>query len=313
MSNNNINDIEKAPYHIHDRFWWNTLENGKIAKEFFQSHLPANIRQVLNFESIKLESGNFIESNLRTQATDMLFSAQFGERQGYLYLLVEHQSTPCKIMPFRILRYTTAIMKRHLKEHDTEVLPVVYPLVVYSGNKPYNYSMDIFDLFGSNKDLAIDTLLKPAKLIKFNDIDDNKIQQYVFHGVIIKMMQHIYDADILPVMEQEVVPMLRNLVSSLGSDFVNTVIYYAMEAGEISDKEKFVNVLNTGLSKEFGEKAMTFAQQIKQEGRQEGIQIGEHKALESVAKKLLQLGEPMDTIVEATGLSTETIKKLLQK
>ncbi|MHA2040139.1 MAG: Rpn family recombination-promoting nuclease/putative transposase [Promethearchaeota archaeon] len=36
----------------------------------------------------------------------MLYTAQFGQRQGYLYLLVEHQSTPDKLMPYRLLKYS---------------------------------------------------------------------------------------------------------------------------------------------------------------------------------------------------------------
>ena len=312
MNNNNENDIvvENSPHDIHNRFWWSTLENRKVVKEFFQCHLPANIRQILNLESIKLESGNFIETNLRTQATDMLFTAQFGERQGYLYLLIEHQSTPCKIMPFRLLKYSVAIMARHLKVYGGDILPVVHPLVVYSGNKPYNYSTDIFDLFGTNKELAINTLLKPAKLINFNDIDDNKIQQYVYHGVIIKIMQCIHDADILPAMEQKIIPMLHKLVNSLGSDFVNTVIYYAMEAGEISDEKQFIEILNKGLSKKFGEEAMTFAQRLEQKGRQEGRQEGKYEGSISFVKYLLSEGKDAEEISKITGLSLGEVIKI---
>jgi|GEM_PF-5404263 len=54
---------------------------------------------------------------------------------------------------------------------------------------------------------------------------------------------------------------------------------------------------------------MTIAQQLKQEDMQHGIQIGRqegiHKALETVAKKLLQIDEPLGKIVETRGLSNE--------
>lgn len=34
---------------------------------------------------------------------------------GYIHVLVEHQSTPDKHMAFRLIRYAVAAMQRHLK------------------------------------------------------------------------------------------------------------------------------------------------------------------------------------------------------
>lgn len=290
----------------HDLFFRNVLQNKEVAKEFFRFHLPANIKKYIDLNSIQLQSDSFIESNLKEQLTDLLYTAQLGERQGYLYALVEHQSTPDKLMPFRLLRYTIAIMDRHLKQNNTDVLPVVYTLVVYTGRRPYNYSTDIFDLFGSNKDLAIDTLFKPHQLIDFNKINDNRIKQYIYHGVIVKTMQHIWDPDIIPAMEREIVPLLRSIIESLGKDYVNTILCYVIETAEISDEKKLVKIVTDGLSKEFGEEIMSFANRLRQEGRQEGIHLGE----KIVARNLLKENESIEKIAKVTNLSVEEIKKI---
>ena len=302
----------------HDHFFRGMLQHKETAKEFFQSHLPANIRKEINLDSIKLESDTFIESNLRSQATDLLYSAQFSERLGYLYLHVEHQSTPDKFMPFRLLKYVVAIMDRHLKQNKGDILPVVYPMVVYSGKEPYNCSRDIFDLFGSNKELAIDTLFKPHQLLDFNKIDDNKIKQYIYHGVIIKTMQRIHDHDIISALEKEIIPILQPLINLLGKNYVNTVVHYVIEAGEISNEEKLIEIINHGLSKNFGEEAMTFANRLRQEGEQVGIEKGMQKGMQqgkyqasvSFVKYLLSEGKNIREIEQITGLSSSEIGKI---
>lgn len=49
-----------------------------------------------------------------------------------MYALIEHQSTPDKLMAFRLLRYALAAMQRHLDAgHDT--LPLVVPILFYHG------------------------------------------------------------------------------------------------------------------------------------------------------------------------------------
>jgi hypothetical protein len=41
-----------------------------------------------------------------------------------------------------------SIMDEHLKRNETATLPVVYPMIMYSGKEKYNYSTNLFDLFG---------------------------------------------------------------------------------------------------------------------------------------------------------------------
>jgi len=78
----------------------------EAAKEFFSTYLPAHIKKQINLDSLKLEKDSFVDDKLRMQITDLLYATQFGERQGYLYLLVEHTSTVNPLMPFRVLSAT---------------------------------------------------------------------------------------------------------------------------------------------------------------------------------------------------------------
>jgi len=160
----------------HDRFFRSMMADNKVIQEFFEQNLPVNIRGIIDFDSISPQKDSFIDDHLRLQIADLLYSVEFNGQLGYLYLLVEHQSTPSELMPFRVLKYMVAIMEHHLNKTGKNQLPIIYPLIIYNGHRKYNYSTDLFDLFGDKKELAQDILWKPYNLIDLSKIPDKKLR-----------------------------------------------------------------------------------------------------------------------------------------
>ena len=89
---------------IHDRVFRSSMAKPEVTLEFFKNFLPANILNKIDIRSIKLQNDSFIDDKLRIKMTDLLYTANFDGELGYLYLLVEHQSTPDKLLPFRLLK-----------------------------------------------------------------------------------------------------------------------------------------------------------------------------------------------------------------
>ena len=80
----------------------------------------------------------FVDPELRKLVSDVLYSAQFHDQknQAFLYVTVEHQSTPDKLMPLRMIKYTCRILDQYAKEDQPKTpLPVVIPLIFYNGNQ----------------------------------------------------------------------------------------------------------------------------------------------------------------------------------
>ncbi len=95
-------------------------------------YLPAPFLAICELDSLQLVSGSFVEEDLRASYSDILYSLRTRHGPGYVYALIEHQSTPDKLMTFRLLRYALAAMQRHLDAgHDT--LPLVVPILFYHG------------------------------------------------------------------------------------------------------------------------------------------------------------------------------------
>lgn len=70
----------------------------------------------------------FIEKSLRAYYSDVLWSVETSDGDGYIYCVIEHQSSAEKNMAFRLMRYATAAMQRHLDKGYDRV-PLVVPLL----------------------------------------------------------------------------------------------------------------------------------------------------------------------------------------
>ena len=81
------------------------LAQKEVARDFLQLYLPAQFLSICDLNTLQLASGSFIEEDLRSSYSDILYSLQTQHGAGYIYALIEHQSSPDKLMAFRLRRY----------------------------------------------------------------------------------------------------------------------------------------------------------------------------------------------------------------
>ncbi|HHJ4612863.1 TPA: Rpn family recombination-promoting nuclease/putative transposase, partial [Raoultella ornithinolytica] len=99
----------------HDATFRQFLTQPDIARDFMELHLPAELQAICDLSTLKLESGSFVEDDLRQYFSDVLYSLKTTAGDGYVHVLIEHQSSPDKHMAFRLIRYAVAAMQRHLE------------------------------------------------------------------------------------------------------------------------------------------------------------------------------------------------------
>ena len=98
----------------HDAVFKTFLSCADTARDFISLHLPTQLLRLCKLETLRLESGSFIEDDLRPYYSDIIYSLKTTTGRGYVHVLIEHQSTPDKHMAFRLLRYAVAAMQRQL-------------------------------------------------------------------------------------------------------------------------------------------------------------------------------------------------------
>jgi len=123
---------------------------------------PANVRDLLqivgpqfvdliDFTRMRAERADFIARDFRHVEADLVLRAparvgrEGRRREVLIYVLIEHQSQPDRLMPFRLLDYVTQVYKTQIRdwsrEHGTlttfQFHPVL-PLVLYTGDRPWS-------------------------------------------------------------------------------------------------------------------------------------------------------------------------------
>jgi predicted transposase/invertase (TIGR01784 family) len=306
----------------HDRFTRSSMSNPKVAEEFFKKHLPEKIKKALDFSSIKLEKESYIDDNLKLQIADLLYSVEFGGQPGFLYILFEHASKSDPLLPFRMLKYMISIMDHHLKTAKTRKLPLVYPLILYTGKNPYAHSMDFFDLFPiEEKELAKETLMFPYHLIDLTQVSDEELKHYLWFGTMARALKHIHDPNILPFF-MSILNDLMELENHGEESYIYSMITYIVGVGETPHQEDLLQAIKKLESVDEG-KIMTLAEyiierykpdvlkRVSAEALEKGMEKGMEKEKIAVARKMLTKKMQIEVISSITGLSAKEIKGLM--
>ncbi|WP_380182362.1 Rpn family recombination-promoting nuclease/putative transposase [Kalamiella sp. sgz302252] len=311
----------------HDAIFKQFLADPATIKDFIELHLPQELQAICNLNTLRLLPGSFIEDNLRPYYSDVLYSLQTTEGEGYLHILIEHQSTPDKHMAFRLMRYSIAAMQQHLKTgHDR--LPLVIPVLFYAGKRsPYPYSLNWLEDF-ENPTLAGKIYGGNFILVDVTAIPDEEIMQHRSMAALTLLQKHIHQRELAAFSDKLAATLLTDFLSS---EQLKLLINYIVQAGETEEAERLIRELAEKVP-QHGEELMTIAQQLEQkgfekgmeQGIQQGIEQGIEKGIEKgieqgckekalqIARLLLQKGVSQTLISETTGISTDELTPLQQ-
>ena len=133
---------------IHDALFKATFSQIEHATGELEQALPAAIVARIDFTTLALRSGSFVDEALKERHTDLLFTAVLDGRPALLYVLFEHQSAPEALMAFRLLRYMVRIWEDYLGEHaEAKQLPPIVPLVLHHSETGWTKPTALEELF----------------------------------------------------------------------------------------------------------------------------------------------------------------------
>ncbi|QRR07521.1 Rpn family recombination-promoting nuclease/putative transposase [Burkholderia sp. MS455] len=285
----------------HDAVFKQLLTQPDTARDFLELHLPAPLLACCDLASIRLESGSFVEEDLRAYYSDVLWSLKTSRGDGYVYALIEHQSSPDRHMAFRLMRYAVAAMQRHLDVgHDRQ--PLVIPMLFYHGQiSPYPYSMCWVDEF-SEPEVARELYGGAFPLVDVTAMADDEIMTHRRMAMLELLQKHIRRRDLAELVEQLAILLAAGYT---GGEQLSSLLNYMMQAGDTLDPEGFMRELAQRVPQHEGI-LMTIAQKLEQKGRQEGRQ----EATVEIARAMLATGLDRAAVMRVTGLSEGEILSL---
>lgn len=289
----------------HDAVFKTFLSRVETARDFIEIHLPPALIKLCKLETLRLESGSFIEDDLRPYFNDILYSLQTTTGRGYIHVLIEHQSSPDKHMAFRLLRYAVAAMQQHLNAGHKK-LPLVIPILFYHGKRsPYPWTLNWLDEF-HDPNAARQLYSHAFPLVDITTIPDEEIMQHRSMAALTLVQKHIRLRDMAQLEDKLASLFVSGLLS--GQQII-VLVNYMVRAGQARNVQKLLYGLAQRVP-EHGDKFMTMAEELKMIGRKEGIQEGKFAAMQDVAKAMLAKGLDNSMIMEITGLSADELQQL---
>ncbi len=192
-------------------------------------------------------------------------------------------------MPFRVLNYLVQIWADFIKQTGEHKLPLIYPLVFYHGNTPYNGYRNISELIEAPLELIDKILFKNLHIVDMHDITDETLREHNWAGILEFVCKHIFKRDIAPYL-----PQLINMCKALqdekdtGNYITLLVKYILMVANNMQEPIKFVKTLHNELKEPIKGAIMTIADQLREEGMKSGMQQGMQKGERTALECLLQ-------------------------
>lgn len=300
----------------HDKLVKRLLSNPETAKEILELYLPQDVLAMVNLNNLSLQRDSFIDDEHRAFAVDLLFKTTFQEEDGYLWVLLEHQRKDDPWLPVRIFKYMAIIWDHLRKTSKNHKIPLVYPLIIYNGSRPYSHSLTLKDMIEpeASRSLFENFFKTPFCLIDLTLIEDDdlrkNLQNHVRGIALLMTLKHVFDKKLQNYFEQTLITVFKQLDKSGDRDEVIDMLYYLLNEGEFLNEEQFWAILHQEFHPDIEDRVMTIAQKLRASGKEEGRQEGKLEAKLEVARRMLAEGTEMAFIVKLTGLSIQQIKEL---
>ena len=292
----------------HDAVFKRFLRHPETATDFLTLYLPEAIRQRCDFSTLRLQSASFIDEDLRAWYSDVLWSVQTTCGTGYVYVVIEHQSSPDSHMAFRLMRYSMAVMQRHIEHDKRRPLPLVIPMLFYHGSRsPYPWSLCWLDEF-ADPTTARKLYTAAFPLVDVTVVPDDEIVQHRRVALLELIQKHIRQRDLMGLIDQLVIL----LVTECANDSqITALLNYILLTGDEARFKKFISELTRRMP-QHRERIMTIAERIYNDGWLLGMEKGKEEGEQRLLRLLLQNGADPEWIQKITGLSTEQMQALEQ-
>ena len=301
---------------IHDSGYKKLFSNRTIFRQLLETFVNQEWVHSLDFANSEPLDKSFISEHYKETESDLIYKVQFHDREVYIYILIEFQSTIDSFMALRVLNYITNFYMDFLvNNRGVKKLPAVFPIVLYNGEDRWTAPVNLSALIEQTPPLGTFALDFQYFLIAENEYSQEALLKIRNIVSTLFLAESHYDLDVLEVE-------LLNLFSSEGdrqavSLFLNwfrqLAFHGRLESGDYQslesiyrNEEEVKTMLVTALERERERIFQNGLLEGKQEGRIEGKQEGRIET----AKAMLTKGMEMTLISEITNLPEAQLLQL---
>lgn len=272
---------DEAMARRHDELFKHTFGDPEHAANALQGILPALVVATIDWSSLEVLPGSFVDEALRERHTDLLYRVRIQGRKALIHLLFEHQSRPDPLMPLRIVEYLICGWRKLLAETPGRLrLPPIIPVVLYNGTRPWRAPTRLSEMFALDGETR--TRLQPwlpeATFILhplMHTADDVLTERFsAVVALVLGSLKHSRTPTALLQWFERSVELLRRLLEARsGTQALEALFRYAFTAD--LDPERLEPLVTRQLGAAGQEVFMTAADRLIEKGREAGFEAGQ--------------------------------------
>ncbi len=305
---------------LHDTLVRHFLSATDLAASLIRSYIPPELSDLMDLDNLVLLSTGLVDKKLSSYFSDLRYATTFkaNGRKSEVFIFLEHQSTPDRLIAFRLLRYIVKSFEERLREGREEGTPggdkfFPYPvaIVLYNGKKPWRNFPHMADLLDSAPGAPGGLLQFPLYLVDLAALLPEELAASGGHPAIRALLATLRAVP-QGTMESEfdrVVDMLREAVNDRRTlDWMTALITYIWERYTFLSTNMIERVYGNFTEKAEARKmAISTAEQLRREGRAEGRAEG--MALSTCQFLNIRFGTIPEALHESI-LAEKNIKRL---
>ena len=137
----------------HDALVRALLEDPARAQALIRDHLPNDLAALVSGAPPEILDGSYVDDSLRGSQSDLLMKVTLRSgKPTFLYVLVEHKSTPDHGTLLQLAGYMVRIWQRHAngKAARLKALPPIIPLLLYSGHSGWEPAESLREMIAAD-------------------------------------------------------------------------------------------------------------------------------------------------------------------
>jgi predicted transposase YdaD len=282
----------------HDALFKATFSRIEHAASALRGILPPALAARVDFRTLALCPGSFVDEALKERWSDLLFSASLEGRPVLLYVLWEHQSTVDELMAYRLLRYLVRIWDSWLKDHpNARRIPPIVPVVLHHSETGWTATTAFEDLLDVDAE-TLGAIAEHVPRFRFvlEDISHESDQALKARAMTalgrlaLWCLRHARDPQVLLDRLGEWVDLVREVRRAPDGPATLLLIWrYILSTNEPKrDPDDVVARLLAAVGEEGKEEIMTAADMLIERGRKEGRKEGRKAERREMLLKLLR-------------------------
>ncbi|CAD5269072.1 MULTISPECIES: Rpn family recombination-promoting nuclease/putative transposase [Halomonadaceae] len=301
----------------HDTGYKELFSYPEFVQQLVEGFAPAEIARLMDFSTLKSQSGNYITPLFEEKIEDVVWSVNVNwqgvTQEVYLYILLEFQSSVDRTMPVRLMHYAACFYSELLKQKvitPGKGLPPVFPVVLYNGSERWTASLDLYDMIMPEPPGLLQ-VYQPR--MRYYLVDEGRYTDEQL-GLVQSPLSGVFSIEKASTNRQGLQQAVDRIVAIIQADphkerIDKIITRWLKRHLQRLGAEVDLNQLNSLVEDKdmLAENLENWAQQERQVGIQEGEKLG----IEKTARNLLKLGVLSDEqIAEATGLALDEVVKL---